>query len=169
MKNRYISHHPCTKELNIDRFNIDFIRYFKLYNFILALIGSVTGAVLWLSIKPLLGWSLLINLNLMYIIIIFGAGIFFALTSMIVYLAGNSKFESCRLSSRRALFTFTVMIITLMFILILFGKIYWNQQFFYFVKYFVTGLIFTALGAVPLDYGIGFIISFRKKKRYDLI
>jgi hypothetical protein len=169
MTNKYVSYHSNIRQLNIDKYNINFIRFFRFYNFILALIGSLFGALFWILVKPVLGWSLIINLNLLYIIIFLGGSLFFIFTSIIVYFAGNSLFESCRLASRRALFTFTIMLISLIMVLVISGKVYWAQQFYYFVNYLFAGLIFTGFFAVLMDYGIGFLISIRKQKRFNSI
>ncbi|MFT4297789.1 MAG: hypothetical protein ACMXX5_01215 [Candidatus Woesearchaeota archaeon] len=167
LKKRYLSSHPCTGKLNIDRYNIDFIRYFRFYNFILALAGSMIGLVLFLLNNAIARWSVMVKINTLYLIVFFAGAGFFAFTSLIVYFAGNSKFESCRLASRRGLFTFSVMLAATLISLVISGRTSWNQQFYYFIKYLLLGMIFAGLFAVPMDYGISFLKGLKKKRKLD--
>lgn len=169
MAKNYISHHPKTGHINIDRYNVDFIRFFTAENFILALLGSILGVSIWLLSKTLFGITLLIDLNWLYFILISGGVIFLLFTAVVVYYAGNSKFESLRLASRRGLFTFSIMILVVILALMVTQKIYWEQQFYYFLKYVFTGMVVVAIFAVPFDYGVTFVKGLIKKKRYDSI
>ena len=117
----------------------------------------------------LLGLSLLVDLNLLYIILLIGGGGWFLFTGAIAYFAGNSKFESARIAGRRGLFTFSIMMIVTIFALAITGKIIWDQQFYHFMKFFVVGMMAAAVFAVPLDYGVAFVKGLKKSKRYDSI
>jgi len=169
MAKNYISHHPATGHVTIDKYNIDFIRFFTAENFILALLGSILGASIWLLSKTLFGATLLIDINLLYVILAVGGIVFLLFTTAIVYYAGSTKFEALRLASRRGLFTFSVMLIVVILALMITQKIYWEQQFYYFLKYLLTGMIVVAVFAVPFDYGVTFAKGLLKKKRYDSV
>jgi len=169
MKGHYISHHPGSGHISIDKYNVDFIKFFKGENFVLSLLGSILGVAIWLLNKQVLGWSLLIDINLLYLIIAGAGFIFFLFTTFVVSFAGYRKNEAARLAGRRGLFTFSVMMLVVILGLIITKKIYWDQQFYYLVKYWLTGMIFAGVFAVPFDYGVTFVKGLFKKKRLDMV
>ncbi|MCB9358773.1 hypothetical protein H6503_02485 [Candidatus Woesearchaeota archaeon] len=166
---KYINHNPRALKVHVDRYNIDFMYYFTLGNFIWAVFGSIIGVLLWLFIPDYYGLTLLFDLNQLYAIFFIGGASWFIFTSLIVYFAGNSKFESARLSGRRGLFTFSVMLLVTLVFLIFTSRVAWNQQFYYFLKYVLTGMIASAFFAVPFDYGISAVQGILKKKKMDIL
>jgi len=166
---RYISHDPSTGEVHLDKFNIDFIRYFKLQNFIFALVGSLIGFFIWTEIAILFEYTLILDISVMYMLFIFGAIAWFIFCAAICYFAGNKKHEAARLAGRRGLFTFTVMLVVVITCLIITGKVSLHQQFYYFLKYLMTGMIIEGIFVLPLDYGISFIQGFFRKRLFDLV
>lgn len=165
----YLSHDPITGEVHDDRFNIDFMRYFKLQNFIMALVGSIIGFIVWIVNQDFFGYTLVIDIKFIYLVFIVGSIFWFIFTLLIVHAAGNKKHESARIAGRRGLFTFTVIMMVAILALIIAQKITWSTQFYYFLKYLMTAMIIEAIFTLPLDYGISFIQGILKKKRYDSV
>ncbi|MFT4303139.1 MAG: hypothetical protein ACMXYG_01120 [Candidatus Woesearchaeota archaeon] len=166
---KHISHNPKSLRTHVFRYNIDFLLYYKFQNFLLAVIGSVLGIIFWYNYLLYYSWTMLLSVNSLYLILVLGGGFWLIITSLIVYKAGNTKFESVRIASRRGLFTFSVMLIVVIASLSLTSKIYWNQHFIYFLKYVMLGMINAAFFAVPLDYGIPALEGYIKKKRHKII
>lgn len=166
---RYISHDPSTGEVHLDFRNIDFMRYFRLQNFFMCIIGSIIGFLMWILYKPLLGFTLSININTIYVIFMGGGIMWFIFTTIICKKAGKTNHESARIAGRRGLFTFSVMLMCILISLASAGKIYWDQKFFFFLQYIMVGMIIEAIFVLPLDYGISYLQGHFKKKRFDSV
>jgi hypothetical protein len=166
---KYMSHNVLTGEVYLDGINIDFLRYFKLKNFLLASIGSIIGIVLMITYSEFIDLFTTININSLYLIHIVGGVFWFLFTATIAYYAVQSEKGAARIAGRRGLFTFSVMLVIALVGLMWSGMIKLDQEFFYFVKYLLIALIFEGIFAVPLDYGVTFISGIFKKKRFDRI
>ena len=159
-KNNHVEEHEkinLRKGIKDYTYNINVMLEFRLQNFLLATIGSIAGAMIWLSSRTIFDFLAGININILYLSNILGGVGFFWLTTQYCYQSGLTRFESARLAGRRGLFTFTVMLTTIIFALVITGKVTWEQEFLYFLKYICGGMIFIALFAVPMDYGAGMI------------
>lgn len=145
-----------------DMYNIEFIRFFRLSNFIFALLGSIIG-IIFLFNFGIFEWINKSSIDTLYFLLVLGGALFFAFLALIAYFAGNTKFESCRLAGRRGLFTFTVMLCVTLLYLIISKKITWESEFYYFVKNIISSMIILAFPAVLLDYGSGLVRELIKK------
>lgn len=160
----HVTHHKATGKLKMDNFNISFIRYFRMHNFLLAAGGSIIGCLILLNYGKLFAKMIAPNINSLYTVVILGGLGFFGFLAAIAHLAGNSARESCRLAGRRGLFTFATMLIIVLISLGIAGKFSWDMKFGLFLKELIAGMILTAFFAVPLDYGVSYSIGRFKKK-----
>ena len=168
-KNSYMSHDAITGEIHIDKYNIDFLRYFKLNNFILVLAGSIIGFVCTLVFSDFFGLVFQTQISLLYIIFVLVAIAWFIITAFIAHKAIDNLKQALRIAGRRGLFAFTVMMIAAIILLSVTGKIYWSQKFYYFIKLVIITMFFEGVFAVPFDYGLTFLHGFKKKKMLDSI
>lgn len=158
----YISHNAITGEVYYDRFNIDYLRYYKLSNLFYALIGSVIGIIIWLNNKSFYEWSYNYNINTTYLIFVLGGIFWFLVTAIISYFAVGSFQKATRIAGRRGLFTFVIMLVVAISSLVITKKIGWDQNVYLFVKLVMTAMIIESLFALSLDYGIPFLKGLRK-------
>lgn len=168
-KNSYMSQDAITGEVHIDKYNIDFLRYFKLNNFILALAGSIIGFVCTLAFPDFFGLVFKTDMSVLYtLFVLVGIG-WLIITAFIAYKGIDNMKQALRIAGRRGLFAFTVMMLAAIILLSVTGKIYWSQKFYYFIKLVIITMFFEGVFAVPLDYGLTFLHGMKKKKMLDSI
>lgn len=167
-KGKHLSYNTLTGETYLDNYNIDFLRYFKFSNFIMALTGSLLGFIFWTNATGLFEWSIALDINRLYLIVILGGLLWFIFTTIISYGAVNSIPKATRIAGRRGLFTFSIMLLVLVIGLLATKRIGLNQTFYLFLKHTMAGLFVESIFAVSLDYGISFLEGVQgKKKEYS--
>jgi hypothetical protein len=140
---------PTTNEHHIDNFNIDFIRYFSKKNIIANVIGSVVASILFFTFdiyNIMMSWK--INLLFLYF---FGMAFIFAILLFLAHRAGNSLRGSLSLTTRRGLFSYIVLSFVLVVSMMISGDISFLDPFGRLYHILLTGQMFVAMIAVPID------------------
>lgn len=146
----HISHDKHNIHVHLDRFNIDFMRYYRFDRFILDVFGSCFGLLVWFFfLKEVL---LLLALPVVYMLYVVFGLFFYTSTSGIVYSAGNSLFESLRIALRRMLFSFNTIMLMSLTTLILLGMVSWHDTFGTFLHVLLVTMMPAGIFAVLFDY-----------------
>lgn len=164
IKERYISHNLITGEIYYDKFNIDYLRYFKRSNLFFTILGTIIGAFLFIQ-TPLMEYVNSIDIGLVYLFFIGGGFIWFLFTTTVAYFAVGSIPKAARIAGRRGLFTFVVMAIVAILSLSVGRIISWDLNLYYFLKFFMSIMIVEGLLALTLGYGVSYIKGKIRKNR----
>ncbi|MFT4343706.1 MAG: hypothetical protein ACMXYE_03075 [Candidatus Woesearchaeota archaeon] len=147
-----LTHNPYDHEVHFDRYDIDYMRYYTLNRFFLSVIGSLIGFSVWFLIPGFRELAYVTPHFLLYLFYTFAGSIFIMATASIIYFAGNTHFESLRLALRRALFSFTVILIITLVGLSISSLTSWDQPFGEFIKLLLFAMIPTGIVCVLCDY-----------------
>jgi hypothetical protein len=153
------SHNKTTGEIYFDRKNIDFLRYYTRKAFVFCAAGSLLGFFFWTKIEAVYVWTSTLPISMLFTASLSLAALWFIITWIIAFKSVPVGHSAARIAGRRGLFTFTVMLAVLIACLAGSGMIHWDQDFYYFLRYVNIGMIAEALFAVPLDYGISYLLS----------
>ena len=126
-------------EKHHDRFNIDWIRYFRKDSFITCLLISTIVTAVWINWISVWDLSLTVPFNTVSLLVVLGVICYLVGLTTIAYLAGTNLEEAMRLAARRGLFSFAIMTNVILVVLICAGHLTWQDPF----KKTLT-LIFTA-------------------------
>jgi hypothetical protein len=144
---KHLSVDMTSLEKHHDKFNIDWIRYYKRDSFLTNI--TVTAIVMLIWIK----WLFVENVSFRIAGIgaAVGAIIYFSALLIICHSAQNSVEESARLASRRGLFSFATMTPIIIGLLAMYGKLGWQDLFSKTVTLMFMGQILCGFFAAGLD------------------
>ncbi|MBM3708651.1 MAG: hypothetical protein FJW69_10025 [Actinobacteria bacterium] len=159
---KHTSYDKDTGERYLDRFNIDFIRYFKPTNFLFSILGCLIGFLILVKTPGLFENFLMLDINTLYLISFCGAFIWFIFTWIITGLAANSFKKGARLAGRRGLFPFSIMFFFSLIALFLTNLINGGMLFYLFLKEMMITMIFISIFVVSIDYGVSAILKLKR-------
>ncbi|HIH37499.1 hypothetical protein J4460_02555 [Candidatus Woesearchaeota archaeon] len=146
--------------------DITFLLAYTKKNMLLGGLGTLLGYLFYTFV--LHQQSLSKDIKTLYWIVYCGGFLLFLLTSIIAYQSTHTltgRDGAGRIAGRRGLFTFTIMTIIILALLVLTKMISWQTPFLVFLQHFFSLLIVSTFFALPLDYGIAALIEREKSKR----
>lgn len=134
-----------------DRFNIDFIRFFKFRNLFGNLAGSAIGAAIYfIFLKD----TFMNNKDIIFPLAVLGAFFFFLIVASIIYRAGNKLKGSLALAGKRGLSSFLCILLVSLIAIVFTDTITLQSTFGEFLHILFSCMIVTSLIAIPFDYGV---------------